>query len=278
MNHIPSSATVSTNKLPHPAPARPNTSSPSTNSNAISPERNRQPQVSGNSSTATERTANISNKATTNTNTKEPHRSLASPYSPRVSPTRGEFQDFVNLQRTFPSTPNYEHDHTYLDSAPFSPFFRASPRVTPSRYPAPRISSLPSPQYSSSMNMASNDLDAVNVGPASGSSGPNTSISARPGSGVETILRASADFDGGIGQPHEGEGPAHPSVSAEGTHISPARESQRNAKLSVVSPPEDEGPRRGPPAMHMHPAVPGYDLPSGEFVYFFLLFSFFGME
>lgn len=167
-----------------------------------------------------------------------------------LSPHRGEFQDFVNLQRNFPTTPQYENDHNYLDSAPLSPFFRASPKVTPSRYPTPRSSSLPPPKYSPNVNM-SNELDDIHGNPNHG--GPNPSMNR---GGVETILRASAstDFDGhGVGQPHEGEDP--------GTHISPARESQRNAKLSIVSPPEDEGPRRGPPPSHMHPA--GYDAPSG---------------
>ena len=45
-----------------------------------------------------------------------------------LSPTeRVEHHEY----RAFPATPQY--DHAFLDSAPLSPFFRSSPKVTPSR-------------------------------------------------------------------------------------------------------------------------------------------------
>jgi hypothetical protein len=152
--------------------------------------------------------------------------------SPTLVETRHDY-----TRSNFPSTPQY--DHTYLDSAPLSPFFRSSPKVTPHRHPVITKISLPSPQYSNKMNHSIKH-DAV--------------------PGVDQILRAS-DY------PHEPvQGPGE---DGSGDNSSPPRESNllRNAKVSVVSPPEGEaGGRRGPEV-----SQPGYDMPTGEYFYLFLI-------
>lgn len=78
--------------------------------------------------------------------------------------------------------------------------------------------------------------------------------------GVDQILRAS-DY------PHEPvQGPGE---DGSGDNSSPPRESNllRNAKVSVVSPPEGEAAARRGPDMPQ----PGYDMPTGEYFYLFLL-------
>jgi len=80
----------------------------------------------------------------------------------------------------------------------------------------------------------------------------NHSIKHDAAPGVDQILRAS-DY------PHEpGQGPGEDGAT---DNSSPPRDSTllRNAKVSVVSPPEGEAPRRGPDMPQ-----PGYDLPTGE--------------
>jgi hypothetical protein len=244
--------------------SHPDTSVTNTSTNAISPVKKeevssiRRSQTSGNSSTATERTANTTPKNIT----KDSQQSSPVPHSPTDQDQyRGGIHEFVNLQRTFPSTPQYDNDHTYLDSAPLSPFFRASPKVTPSRYPTPRSSSLPPPKYSSSMNMSTTDLEPA--------SGPNPSPSPSGGGDVENVLRTSASTDY-EGQTQNSEG--SPNASAEGTHISPSRQSQRSVK-PVVSPPEDEQRRAPGSSMQMHQG--GYDGPSGEYNFIACDYSFF---
>jgi len=154
-----------------------------------------------------------------------------------LSPTETR-QDYS--RNTIASTPQY--DYTYLDSAPLSPFFRSSPKVTPSRnsLPMPNKNSLPSPKYSMNPNIQNPEGD--------GSRG-----------GVNQILRASAsaNYEQRPGNPQEEDGVENSSPPREST--------QRNGKIPVVSPPEIEAPGRDTAA-----PGPGYELPSGKF----LLFSF----
>lgn len=86
-------------------------------------------------------------------------------------------------------------------------------------------------------------------------SGPNPSPSPSGGGDVENVLRTSASTDY-EGQTQNSEG--SPNASAEGTHISPSRQSQRSKP--VVSPPEDEQRRAPGSSMQMHQG--GYDGPS----------------
>ena len=89
-------------------------------------------------------------------------------------------------------------------------------------------------------------------------SGPNPSSSPDGGADMDNVLRTSASTDY-EGQTQNSDG--SPNASAEGTHISPSRQSQRSVK-PVVSPPEDEHRRVPGSSVQMHPA--GYDGPSGE--------------
>jgi len=94
----------------------------------------------------------------------------------------------------------------------------------------------------------------------------NHSIKHDAAPGVDQILRAS-DY------PHEPvQGPGE---DVSGDNSSPPRESNllRNAKVSVVSPPEVEAAARRGPDMPQ----PGYDMPTGEYKYlllFYILFRF----
>lgn len=167
----------------------------------------------------------------------------------------------------FPSTPQY--DPTLLDiSEPLSPFFRSSPRVTPSRYipsgPSNR-SCLPPPKYN--MNPTGGEHDSIrhvaeeSVKRRSGGGGG--------GDGLDQIIRASEST----------EFECHPAIGRivnrteemeeEKDNSSPPREStlRHNGKVTVVSPPEGDVSSRKGTTTNPSSSRTGYDLPNGKFVW-----------
>lgn len=121
-----------------------------------------------------------------------------------LSPTdRVEHHEY----RAFPATPQY--DHAFLDSAPLSPFFRSSPKVTPSR------------QF----------LDIRKK---------NTMMLVAPREEKHDRADPSA---------YEGPDPSASDEDADNTSPPRDGTQRTNAKVTIISPPEIESPphRRGPP-------------------------------
>lgn len=121
-----------------------------------------------------------------------------------LSPTdRVEHHEY----RAFPATPQY--DHAFLDSAPLSPFFRSSPKVTPSRQFLDR-------RKKNTMMLAAPTEEKHDRADPSAYEGPDPS---------------AADEDADKSSPPR-----------DGTQ-------RTNAKVTIISPPEIESPphRRGPP-------------------------------
>ncbi len=183
-------------------------------------------------------------------------------------PTRRNHGDYLSLQKT-PTL-----DVSTLDSEAASLFFRSSPKVSPYPYissyysrpvlPPPRPNSLPPPKY----NMPTIDEveatrvkdERVEIQHPSATSAPG-----QHGHGVEMVLKASQTADQNERSRQEYymsrqhlQGPASSTMKAPeeegGNNTSPPRD-QRNAKVTVVSPPED-APRRGPA---------GYDASNGMY-------------
>jgi len=165
----------------------------------------------------------------------------------------------------FPSTPQY--DPTLLDiSEPLSPFFRSSPKVTPSRnlaFFASHKSSFPPPKY----NMNPKDDSIRYVAEESitlPTSATATTSNIRRG-GLDQIIRATESTE--LENHHTALG-KRMNENEEKDNTSPPREvSHRNSKVSVVSPPEGDVPRKGPTSTTLHASGsgPGYDIPNGEY-------------
>ncbi len=193
-------------------------------------------------------------------------------------PSRRNPGDFLSLQKT-PTL-----DVSTLDCDAASLFLRSSPKVSPYPYvasyygrsilPPPRPNSLPPPKY----NMPTIDEvetqshvkdERVEIQHPSATSAPN-----QHGHGVEMVLKASQTAEQNERSRQEYymsrqhlQGPANSSMKAPeeegGNNTSPPRD-QRNAKVTIVSPPEGEAPRRGPA---------GYDASNGKYFEVLLLMN-----